>query len=101
VIAAGSTTLDTVKTRNRSRRSDSKLTEEVVKKAWRRYKRGKSLRAVADELWEELGYASSHACTVALHQAFRLEGYKLRPRVGPGARRSIRRAGAPASGGRP
>lgn len=63
------------------RRRDAKLTLRQVESAYKLYRAGYSLRQLARAMWDRFGFASSHSCDVALHDAFRREGFPLRNRI--------------------
>jgi hypothetical protein len=58
-----------------SQRSDSRLTRSQIKAAYRLYKAGMGVPAIAELIWEHFGYASPKACVSSLYYAF--YSYKL------------------------
>lgn len=67
--------------RKKKRSRKAKLNDRQIRAAWKLYESGWSLRRIARELWQPYGFASAHSASVALHDAFRLEGYELRDRI--------------------
>jgi hypothetical protein len=59
-----------------------KMTVDQVEQAWDWYQEeGISLRACADRLWPDTGYASVKSCANGLHQAWHRRGHQLRDKV--------------------
>lgn len=67
--------------RTYKRRRDAKLTDRHVEMAYKLYRAGYSLRKLAAAMWERFGFASAHSCDVALHDAFKRQGFPLRNRI--------------------
>jgi hypothetical protein len=80
------------------------ISDELLREARRLYRLGLSLRAVAETLLDQTGYANAHSAEVALRYQFRRRGWPLRSRRQAAATRRGGRAEASASGdqvGRP
>ena len=57
------------------------ISEELLGEARRLYGRGLSLRAVAEALLGQTGYANAHSAEVALRRQFKRRGWPLRTRA--------------------
>lgn len=67
--------------RYRGRQPAAKMTDQQVRDAHTAYMDGKSLRALARDLWETYGYASPGSCVNALSAFFIRDGLPTRDRI--------------------
>lgn len=67
--------------RGKPKGKHARVTDEQLKVLHRVYvERRVSVRQIAGQVWEKLGYASPAACATSLHHLFQDRGYKLRSR---------------------